>query len=140
VITVIAGTVGCFGGMALAAGVSSYVVMTREARLGLNGPEVIEQESGKDEFDASDRALIWAIHGGEQRVGMGLADELVEDSVNAIGSAVRRFVAAGKPAQHRSEQVELYRQRIADLDSSRQIDPLALREQWKSLDSKGGTR
>jgi malonate decarboxylase beta subunit len=140
VITVIAGTVGCFGGMALAAGVSSYVVMTREARLGLNGPEVIEQESGKDEFDASDRALIWAIHGGEQRVGMGLADELVEDSVDAIGSAVQRFVTAGKPTQHRSEQVELYRQRIADLDSSRQIDPLALRERWKSLDSKGGTR
>jgi malonate decarboxylase beta subunit len=140
VITVIAGTVGCFGGMALAAGVSSYVVMTREARLGLNGPEVIEQESGKDEFDASDRALIWAVQGGEQRVGMGLADELVEDSVDVIGSAVQRFVIAGKPAQHRSEQVELYRQRIADLDSSRQIDPLALREQWKSLNLKGGTR
>lgn len=31
VITVIAGTVGCFGGMALAAGVSSYIVMTPEA-------------------------------------------------------------------------------------------------------------
>src|SRR5271154_1137337 len=44
VITLIAGTVGWFGGMSLAAGVSSYVVMTREARLGLNGPEVIEQE------------------------------------------------------------------------------------------------
>jgi hypothetical protein len=37
---------------------------------------------------------------------MGLADELVEDSVDAIGSAVQRFVTAGKPAQHRSEQVE----------------------------------
>ena len=89
VITLIAGTVGCFGGMALAAGVSSYVVMTREARLGLNGPEVIEQESGIDEFDSSDRALIWAIHGGEQRVGMGLADALVEDDAEKIKS---RFV------------------------------------------------
>src|ERR1700722_16732282 len=74
VITIVAGTVGCFGGMSLVAGVSSYTIMTREARLGLNGPEVIEQESGIDEFDSSDRALIWAIHGGEQRVGMGLAD------------------------------------------------------------------
>src|ERR1700735_2441382 len=37
IITVIAGTVGCFGGMALVAGLSSYVVMTQEARLGLNG-------------------------------------------------------------------------------------------------------
>src|ERR1700677_1774647 len=56
VISVTAGTVGCFGGMSLAAGLSSYIVLTREARLGLNGPEVIEQESGVDEFDSSDRA------------------------------------------------------------------------------------
>src|ERR1700691_4670554 len=52
VITVIAGTVGCFGGMSIAAGLSSYIVMTVEARLGLNGPEVIEQESGIEEFDS----------------------------------------------------------------------------------------
>src|ERR1700745_2091827 len=140
VITVVAGTVGCFGGMALAAGVSSYVVMTREARLGLNGPEVIEQESGIEEFDASDRALIWAVHGGEQRVGMGLADALVEDSIDQIASAVRRYVLAGKPVQHRSEQVPLYRERIAALDTSKQIDPLTLREQWGLRDSQGGTR
>jgi malonate decarboxylase beta subunit len=140
VITVVAGTVGCFGGMSLAAGVSSYAVMTREARLGLNGPEVIEQESGTEEFDASDRTLIWAVHGGEQRVGMGLADALVEDSIDEIASAVRRYVLAGKPAQHRSEQVALYRQRIAALDPSKQIDPLTLREQWGPLDSQGGAR
>src|SRR6202522_3319265 len=84
VITIVAGTVGCFGGMSLVAGVSSYTIMTREARLGLNGPEVIEQESGIDEFDSSDRALIWAIHGGEQRVGMGLADALVEEYAEKI--------------------------------------------------------
>ncbi|MCU1226294.1 MAG: malonate decarboxylase, beta subunit [Edaphobacter sp.] len=140
VITVVAGTVGCFGGMSLAAGVSSYVVMTREARLGLNGPEVIEQESGIEEFDASDRALIWAVHGGEQRVGMGLADALVEDSIDEISSAVRKYVLAGKPAQHRSEQVPLYRERIAALDTSKQIDPLTLREQWSLRDSQGGAR
>jgi malonate decarboxylase beta subunit len=140
VITVVAGTVGCFGGMSLAAGVSSYVVMTPEARLGLNGPEVIEQESGIEEFDASDRALIWAIHGGEQRVGMGLADVLVDDSVDEIASAVRRYVLAGRPAQHRSEQVALYRERIAALDTSIQIDPLTLREQWGLRDSQGGPR
>jgi malonate decarboxylase beta subunit len=130
VITVIGGTVGCFGGMSLAAGVSSYVVMTREARLGLNGPEVIEQESGVDEFDAADRALIWAIHGGEQRVAMGLGDALVLDSIDEISAAVRKYVLAGKLVQHRSEQVDLYRQRIANLDTSRHIDPLTLRRQW----------
>ena len=98
IITVIAGTVGCFGGMSLVAGLSSYVVMTQEARLGLNGPEVIEQESGIEEFDSSDRALIWAINGGQQRVGMGVADELVTDDVDKIAAGVQRFVKAGLPS------------------------------------------
>jgi malonate decarboxylase beta subunit len=130
IITVIAGTVGCFGGMSLAAGLSSYIVMTPEARLGLNGAEVIEQESGIEEFDSSDRALIWAIYGGEQRVGMGVADELVMDDAPKVAAAVQRFVKAGLPSQHRSEQVDLYRQRIAALDTSEQIDPLSLRKLW----------
>jgi malonate decarboxylase beta subunit len=130
VIALIAGTVGCFGGMSLAAGVSSYVVMTREARLGLNGPEVIEQESGIDEFDASDRALIWAIHGGEQRVGMGLADALVEDDATKIKETIRKYVQADLRPEYRSQHVDLYRDRIAALDTSEQIDPNSLREKW----------
>ena len=137
VITVVAGTVGCFGGMALAAGVSSYIVMTRKARLGLNGPEVIEQESGRDEFDSADRALIWAIHGGEQRVGMGLADAMVEDSVDDVCATVRKYVSAGRPAKCRSEEVSLFRERIAALDTSQQIDPLVLRKQWSSDADRG---
>ena len=131
IITVIAGTVGCFGGMPLAAGLSSYIVMTREARLGLNGPEVIEQESGIEEFDSSDRALIWAINGGEQRVAMGVADELVLDDAEKIAASVQKYVKAGLPQVHRSQQVELYRKRIAALDTSRQIDPLTLRKLWR---------
>jgi malonate decarboxylase beta subunit len=140
VITVIAGTVGCFGGMAIAAGLSSYIVMTREARLGLNGPEVIEQESGIDEFDSSDRALIWAINGGEQRVGMGVADELVTDDAQEITAIVRRFVEAGLPLVHRSQQVDLYRARIAALDTSKQIDPLSLRGSWNEEKKEGVAR
>lgn len=140
VITLVAGTVGCFGGMSLAAGVSSYVVMTREARLGLNGPEVIEQESGIEEFDASDRPLIWAIHGGEQRVGMGLADALIEDNVEKIASSIRGFVHLGVPSEHRSQQISLYRNRIAELDTARQIDPTSLRQKWNGSNTIGGAR
>jgi malonate decarboxylase beta subunit len=139
VITLIAGTVGCFGGMSLAAGVSSYVVMTREARLGLNGPEVIEQESGIDEFDSSDRALIWAIHGGEQRVRMGLADAVVEDDVEKIQATVRGYVQADLLPEYRSQQVDLYRDRIAALDTSGQIDPKSLRQRWNN-ETTGGLR
>src|ERR1700729_158556 len=140
VITVIAGTVGCFGGMALAAGLSSYIVMTPEARLGLNGPEVIEQESGIEEFDSSDRALIWAINGGEQRVAMGVADELVLDDAQKIAAIVRSHVEAGLPAVHRSQQVDLYRERIRALYTSRQIDPLTLRETWGGKTTVSKTR
>jgi malonate decarboxylase beta subunit len=130
VICVTAGTVGCFGGMSLAAGLSSYVVMTREARLGLNGPEVIEQESGVEEFDSSDRALIWAIHGGEQRYAMGVADALVDDDIQQVADAIRGFIKKGVPPVHRSSQVALYRSRIAALDTSRQWDPKELRANW----------
>jgi malonate decarboxylase beta subunit len=138
VISVTAGTVGCFGGMSLAAALSSYIILTREARLGLNGPEVIEQESGVDEWDSSDRALAFAINGGEQRYAMGLADALVEDDTSQIADAVRRLIAKGIPPKHRSSQVEFYRNRIGALDTSRQWDPKELRSAWGTTDSKEG--
>src|SRR6202034_1487014 len=46
VVGVIAGTVGCFGGMSLAAALCSSLIITKQARLGVNGPEVIEREAG----------------------------------------------------------------------------------------------
>jgi malonate decarboxylase beta subunit len=49
---------------------------------------------------------------------------------------VQRFVKAGLPVVHRSQQVELYRQRIAALDVSRQIDPLSLRASWNGKTSQ----
>ena len=132
VISVVAGTVGCFGGMSLAAGLSSYIVMTREARLGMNGPEVIEQESGIEEFDSSDRALVWAINGGEQRYATGLVDALVEDDTQQLAEAIRKFVVRGVPATHRSSQVAMYSDRIRALDPSRQWDPKSLRTTWRA--------
>src|ERR1700740_2968310 len=126
VVSVIAGPVGCFGGMSLAAGISSYIVMTPEGRLGLNGPEVIEQESGVEEFDASDRSLIWSIFGGQQRYDQGLADVLIEDDADQMIAAIQELIAKGVPAVHRSQQIDLYRSAIAVLNPSIQWDPGAL--------------
>jgi malonate decarboxylase beta subunit len=140
VICLTAGTVGCFGGMSLAAGLASYVVMTREARLGMNGPEVIEQENGIEEFDSSDRALIWAIHGGEQRYAMGLADALVDDDTRQVANAIRHFTSKGNPAVHRSSQPELYRSRLATLDTSQQWDPRKFRALWAANGLREGKR
>ena len=84
VVGVIAGRLGSFGGVSIAAGLCSALVMTSEARLGLNGPEVIESEAGINELDSSDHAEVWALTGGIQRTRTGLADTLVADDVEQI--------------------------------------------------------
>lgn len=127
VIGVTAGTVGCYGGMSIAAGLCSYLVMTREARLGLNGPQVIEQEAGSAEFDARQRALIWGLTGGEQRVATGLADACVADDTAAIRATVTRLFAQGLPRTHRSERAADTLARLARVDTASQATPADVR-------------
>lgn len=131
VIGVVAGSVGCFGGMSIAAGLCSYLVVTREARLGLNGPQVIEQEAGIDEYDSRDRPFIWSLTGGEQRFASGLVDAYVADDISAIQNQVRGLLEQGRPAQERSGQYALFLQRIAQLDTSAQIDPAIVRDLYQ---------
>jgi malonate decarboxylase beta subunit len=88
VIGVIAGRVGCFGGMAIAAALCTFLIGSEVGRLGLNGPEVIEQEAGTDEFDAHDRVLIWQTLGCRRRLAMGQIDLLVDDSVESVRGAI----------------------------------------------------
>lgn len=102
VIAVVAGSVGCFGGMSIAAGLCSYIVMTQEGRLGLNGPQVIEQEAGVQEYNAKDRPFIWSITGGNQRFASGLADAYVDDDRQKIRQRVIDYLTQGVPQQHRS--------------------------------------
>ncbi|HYL00847.1 MAG TPA: biotin-independent malonate decarboxylase subunit beta [Steroidobacteraceae bacterium] len=129
VVAVVAGMVGCFGGMSLAAALCSRLIVTRQARLGMNGPEVIEQEAGLAELDAGDRALIWSLMGGEQRQATGFADVLAEDDAEAIGAEVRRAFAAAAPTP-RSERVEALIARLAGIDGERPPEPAALRALW----------
>jgi malonate decarboxylase beta subunit len=130
VVGVIGGMVGCFGGMSLAAALCSRLVMTRQARLGMNGPEVIEQEAGVEELDSHDRRLIWSMIGGEQRAAVGLADTLVEDDTDQVRDAVLGAFESGVPSSHRSEQVDLQLERLARVDPSA-IDPAVLRTLWQ---------
>ena len=127
VIGVVAGSVGCFGGMSIAAGLCSYLVVTREARLGLNGPQVIEQEAGLEEYDSRDRPFIWSLTGGEQRFNSGLADRYVADDVAQIQQTVSALLQQGLPTQQRSRQAEHYLARLAELDATPQIEPATVR-------------
>lgn len=93
VVAVVAGSVGCFGGMAIAAGLCSRVIVTQEARIGLNGPQVIEQEAGVLEYDSRNRPFIWSFTGGEQRFASHLADALCNDSTDEIRNQVGMFLS-----------------------------------------------
>lgn len=135
VIGVSAGTVGCYGGMSIVAGLCSYLVLTREARLGLNGPLVIEQEAGVAEFDAKKRSLIWGLTGGEQRVATGLADACVQDDTPEVKAAVARLFAQGVPQQHRSERADFFLDRLSRVDTAEQPTPEEVRNIYSHGDA-----
>jgi malonate decarboxylase beta subunit len=105
----------------------SYLVVTREARLGLNGPAVIEQEAGVDEFDSRNKPFIWSLTGGEQRFKSGLADAYVADDTAQMRAAVAALFARGVPEQHRSDQAEGYLARLTQVDAGPQATPEAVR-------------
>jgi len=94
VVAAIGGQYGCFGGMGIAAGCCSAIVMSEEGRLGLSGPEVIETAHGVDEFDSRDRALVWRTVGGKHRYLMGDCDVLVDDRIDAFRAALAHSLRA----------------------------------------------
>ncbi|MDZ4335028.1 MAG: biotin-independent malonate decarboxylase subunit beta [Pseudomonas sp.] len=131
VIALIAGPVGCFGGMSIAAGLCSYLLVTREARLGLNGPQVIEQEAGIDEYDSRDRPFIWSLTGGEQRHASGLVDGYVADDVEPIRQQLIALFRAGKPALERSRRHAWFLERLQRVDTGVQADAAAVRSAFQ---------
>lgn len=94
VISVIGSKVGCFGGMGFVAAATDAIIMSPQGRLGLTGPEVIEQEMGKDEFDASDKSLISRTTGGKHKYIMRDCNALVADSISAFRSALKEMLEA----------------------------------------------
>ncbi len=100
VVAVIAGRIGVYGGMGIAASLCSAAIMTEGARWGLNGPDVVEEEAGLAELDARDRPLVWRATGGRRRHAQGQAETLVLDDVDAIRIALHAL-AAREPHAHR---------------------------------------
>lgn len=118
VIGVVAGAVGCFGGMSIAAALCSTLIVTKEARLGLNGPAVIEQEAGIEEYDSRNRPFIWSFTGGEQRFKTGLVDFFAEDDADQIKTMVIEQINHGKPASIRCENIDHYLTVLNNVDTS----------------------
>ncbi|RFU64962.1 biotin-independent malonate decarboxylase subunit beta [Peribacillus glennii] len=139
VVGVIPGDVGSFGGMSITAALFNHLIMTKEARFGLNGPEVIEQEAGIKEFDSSNRPLIWGTIGGTQRVETGFADVLANDDMDEIKAAIAAALTVEKIEKSRTEKVDLYRNFLSHIDPFERTTPQSVRELWRKMD-KGEIR
>jgi biotin-independent malonate decarboxylase beta subunit/biotin-independent malonate decarboxylase gamma subunit len=130
VIGVIAGTVGSFGGMSIAAALCTRLIATPQARIGLNGPAVIEQEHGIGEFDSSDHTLIWAVDGGKARHAIGVVDDLVPDDADLLRGTVLEAIRVGvvRAGQNRSQRVDVLASRLAAIDAAHPPTPDQLRQ------------
>lgn len=124
VIGIVPGRVGSFGGMSITAAITSYLISTKKARIGLNGPEVIETEAGVREFDSSDKDLIWDTLGANQRLKANIVDEVVTDSVEDIKNAMISAINERKDSK-RSESSEFYLSLFEKLDFSK---PMSIQE------------
>lgn len=126
VIVLDGGRYGVFGGIGIAASLCDAIIMSEEGRLGLSGPEVIETTMGVEEFDASDRALVWRTVGGKNRYILGEAAALVDDNVDDFRRAVvsmldkpRSFDLAEVTAEHTVLKERL--ERFADVADASEI-------------------
>ena len=97
VIGLIGGRAGCFGGGGLIAACCSRLIVSEQGRIGVTGPEVIESNKGVEEFDASDRALVWRTFGGKHRRLIGAADLFVDDTAQSFRQAALRMLERPAP-------------------------------------------
>lgn len=140
VISLIGSKVGCFGGMGFVAAATDVVIMSARGRLGLTGPEVIEQEIGKDEFDASDKALIYRTTGGKHKYIMQDCNFLAEDTI----ASFRRLAAEAVEMPYeviagcnRIGSYDLVREQMALVELAYKFAPSDSGDMWDYYGNKG---
>lgn len=134
VVALIGSRIGCFGGMGFVAAATDAIVMSEFGRLGLTGPEVIEQEMGKDEFDASNRALVYRTTGGRHKYVMGDANFLVDDTVAAFRAQLAELCAlpvASFEAMRRIGSPELVEKQLRGVALAAELKPTDARDIWR---------
>lgn len=134
VIAVVGSKVGCFGGMGFVAAQTDVIIMSQFGRIGLTGPEVIEQEMGKDEFDSSDRALVFRTTGGKHKYIMGDCNYLVEDSIVAFRKQledVLKLPQAEIDGMRRIGSLPLVEKQLKGVKLSITLKPKDSKDVWK---------
>jgi malonate decarboxylase beta subunit len=91
VIALVGGKAGAFGGAGLTAATCARIVVSEQGRIAVSGPEVIETNKGVEEFDSSNKALVWSTDGGKNRRLIGGADAFAEDSMEGFRAAIAQL-------------------------------------------------
>ncbi len=134
VVALVGSKVGSFGGMGFVTAAADVIIMSQFGRIGLTGPEVIEQEMGRDEFDSSDRAMVFRTTGGKHKYIMGDCNYLVEDSVAAFRAQVAAVLAkpmAGITAMRRIGSLPLVEKQLRGVALSVSLAPGDSWDVWK---------
>ncbi len=97
VLALIGGRAGAFGGGGIIAACCTRIVVSEHARVSVSGPEVIETNSGVEELDSKDRALVWRICGARTRYLTGGADRYVKGSIQDFREAAIALIPHGPP-------------------------------------------
>jgi malonate decarboxylase beta subunit len=95
VIALVGGRAGAFGGAGLTTATCARIAVSEQGRIAVSGPEVIETNKGVEEFDASDKALVWSTDGGKTRRLLGGADAFAEDSMEGFRTVAKTLMAKG---------------------------------------------
>jgi len=134
VISLIGSKVGCFGGMGFIAAATDVVIMSEQGRLGLTGPEVIEQEMGKDEFDSTNRALVYRTTGGKHKYIMQDCNYLVQDKVGAFRNKLQEVLKLpyGEIEKHRRiGSLKLVEEQMDIVKLAVELNPKDAKDMWK---------
>jgi malonate decarboxylase beta subunit len=134
IIALIGSKIGCFGGMGFIGAATDVIIMNEQGRLGLTGPEVIEQEIGKDEFDASNRALVYRTTGGKHKYIMQDCNFLVADKVGAFRTRLAEVLACPMDqieGLRRIGSEELVEEQIELVKLAVELDPHDSKDMWK---------
>ncbi|HTB67065.1 MAG TPA: biotin-independent malonate decarboxylase subunit beta [Steroidobacteraceae bacterium] len=133
VIALVGGKAGAFGGAGLTVATCSRIAISGHGRIGVSGPEVIETNKGVEEFDASNKALVWATDGGKTRRLLGGADAFAEDSMEGFRAAAKMLLTQVPAFDLKTMQAEHERLRERHRLFATCADAVAM---WKTLGIK----
>src|SRR5580698_3477555 len=111
VVAAVGGRAGAFGGAGLTTATCSRIVVSEQGRIAVTGPEVIETNKGVEEFDSANKALVWSVVGGKNRVLIGGADAFAKATIDGFREAIRSVMGTAPEFDLKTLQAEQKRLR-----------------------------